>query len=505
MTDDGQSALARAWSGWCRFWFTAADPTPLCLMRIVAGLLTLYVHIAYTFDLVAFFGPNAWVDQASANRVRLEMPHVRARYDWKAITEFQMPRDEGDRVVLREFIDRIVASPEFDAIMMFMHSIDSAGEERNALLRYLKRPMDAAEFATELKEFVDDRMSAEAKANLPQFFLRQVTPEAKKNFADALLRFRQYLPADFAERKRLLNLFMSTSADDWDAFARFVNDLRAMPEAERGPYLRKYAEWAIPPKLVYAEGMGTYSPWFHVQDLRFLWLIHGLHLIVIVAFTVGYNTRVTAVLTWLAALAYIHRAQPYLFGQDTMMNLCLTYLMFSPCGAKWSMDRWMERKRADAAGLKLPPVAPSVSAGFVLRVFQIQYCLMYFSAGLSKLKGESWWNGTALHLCMANPEFSPMHVGIYRDFMRWLCSNRVAWELLSTGSAAFTLLTELALPYLVWTKMRPVMVAASLLLHTGIAILMGLSVFSLFMFTLVLCFVPADAMNWMFGSSEDRT
>jgi Vitamin K-dependent gamma-carboxylase len=501
---DEQNVFERTWSAWCRFWFTAADPTPLCLMRIVVGLLTLYVHIAYTFDLVAFFGPDAWVDQAASNRVRLEMPHVRGRYDWKTTSEFQMPQDEGDRAVLRDFTDRIVVAPELDAILLFMRSIDSAGEERNALLRYLKRPVDAAEFEAELKEFTDDRMSADAKAALPQFFQRQVTPEARKNFSEALIRFRRFLPSSFEERKKLLNLFMQTSADDWDAFSRFVNDLRDMPEAERGPYLRKYAEWAIAPKLVYAEGMHTYSPWFHVKDVRFLWLIHGLHLIVIAAFTVGYNTRVTSVLAWLAGLAYIHRAQPYLFGQDTMMNLCLTYLMLSPCGAKWSLDRWMARKQAESEGRKLPPVAPSVSAGFVLRVFQIQYCLMYFSAGLSKLKGESWWNGTALHLCMANPEFSPMHVGLYRDFMRWLCGNRIAWELLGTGTSAFTLLTEVTLPYLVWTKMRPVSVAASLLLHSGIAILMGLSVFSLFMFAMVLCFIPADAINWMFGSSEDR-
>jgi hypothetical protein len=147
-------------------------------------------------------------------------------------------------------------------------------------------------------------------------------------------------------------------------------------------------------------------------------------------------------------------------------------------------------------------VQPSISAGFIIRVFQIQYCLMYFSAGISKLKGTSWWNFTAMFGCLSNAEFAPMHVDAYCQFLYWLCSHRVIWELSMSAAAVFTLLTELSFPWLVWTPARPICVAASLLLHTGISILMGLSVFSLFMFALVICFIPADTINWMFESPE---
>src|SRR6266566_2650941 len=70
--DRATSLVGRAWAAWCRFWFTPADPTPLCLMRIVAGLLVLYVHVAYTFDLHALFGPDGWVPTAQANQERRE-------------------------------------------------------------------------------------------------------------------------------------------------------------------------------------------------------------------------------------------------------------------------------------------------------------------------------------------------------------------------------------------------------------------------------------------------
>src|SRR5260370_16850602 len=60
--------------GWNRFWFTPADPTSLGFMRISCGLVVLFIHFAYTWDLQEFFGKNAWVDLASINEYRLEQP-----------------------------------------------------------------------------------------------------------------------------------------------------------------------------------------------------------------------------------------------------------------------------------------------------------------------------------------------------------------------------------------------------------------------------------------------
>ena len=48
-------------SAWGRFWFQPSDPTTLAFMRIITGLLVLYVHLAYCFDFQAFFGRNALV------------------------------------------------------------------------------------------------------------------------------------------------------------------------------------------------------------------------------------------------------------------------------------------------------------------------------------------------------------------------------------------------------------------------------------------------------------
>src|SRR5207249_8487781 len=65
---------------------------------------------------------------------------------------------------------------------------------------------------------------------------------------------------------------------------------------------------------------------FHITNSKLMAATHVLVLIFIVLFTVGFCTRVTSVLTWLAVVGYIHRTNQILFGMDTMMNILLIYL-----------------------------------------------------------------------------------------------------------------------------------------------------------------------------------
>src|SRR5205814_4524683 len=123
-------------------------------------------------------------------------------------------------------------------------------------------------------------------------------------------------------------------------------------------------------------GNPTFSIWFHVTDPVGMAVAHGVILVIIFLFAVGFCTRVTSVLTWLAAVGYIHRTQQVLFGMDTMMNILLFYLMIGNSGAAMSIDRLIARYRAARASLRrsgtideptrafLAAPPPSVSAGF---------------------------------------------------------------------------------------------------------------------------------------------
>lgn len=246
-------------------------------------------------------------------------------------------------------------------------------------------------------------------------------------------------------------------------------------------------------------GAAYWSIYFHVEDRFWVWTIHSTVLLIMVLFTLGLWTRVTSVLAWMASIQYIQRLQGMLFGLDTMTNLGLFYLMIAPCGAALSLDRWLkvrgERKRLGAAYVPRPP-EPLVSANFAMRALQINYCLIYLGAGTSKLLGGSWWNGTAPGRFLLNFSFAPFEVGAYTWLLKELVKHRWMWEMFCTFGVIFTLTVELGFPFLVWNRRtRWVMVCGSMLLHTMIALLMGLVTFSLMMLALVLCFVPPEAVH----------
>jgi Vitamin K-dependent gamma-carboxylase len=361
--------LARYWMhGWNRFWFRPGDPTVLGFIRIFCGLMVLYVHVSYSFDLQEFFGRGAWLDLDMANEYRRESPWIAPPLDWSD-----------------------------------------------------QRAMPA-------------------------------------------------LPSDPQEREQITQ------------------------------YARR---WGLDPRVTSAQGNAYFSIWFHVTDPMWMRVVHGGILLIMALFTVGFCTRITSVLTWLAALSYIHRSQITLFGMDTMMSILLFYLMIGPSGGALSVDRWLARRRARRAGTdeSLAPLLadrpqPMVSANLAIRLMQVHFCFIYAAAGLSKLLGAMWWNGTALWGTVANPEFAPMRYPFYTEPLRWLCQHRWLWETTMTFGSVYTLVLEISLPFLIWRpRYRGLMIMGSVLLHTGIAYSMGLIGFGLFMLALVMSFIPAETVH----------
>src|SRR5262249_19807857 len=224
---------------------------------------------------------------------------------------------------------------------------------------------------------------------------------------------------------------------------------------------------------------------------------HAGILTIMFLFTIGFCTRITSALTWLAALSYIQRSPVTLFGMDSMMNISLLYLMIGPSGHALSVDRLIEAHRRRRCGqTDQKPVERLVSANFAIRLMQVHFCFIYMAAGLSKLLGSAWWNGTALWGTVANYEFTPLRFAAYADALRWLCQHRLLWEIVMTGGAVFTVALEISFPFFVLRpRLRGAMVVGSVMLHTGIALTMGLIGFGLFMLVLVFSFFPPNTVR----------
>jgi hypothetical protein len=301
-------------------------------------------------------------------------------------------------------------------------------------------------------------------------------------------------------------------------------------QAGTGPYLPNDAKeredvlnylyrWNVDPRRTYGRGLFIWSIWFHVTNPYAMAAIHGFFLIVMTMFALGLFTRITSVITWLGIMSYINRSQQILFGMDTMMNIALFYLVIGPSGAALSLDRLLEKRRAvrelekarrengDAGKWEaiLAGPRPSSLANFVTRLVQIHFCFIYAASGLAKLKGPAWWNHTAVWYTIANPEFSPTVFRPYLWFLTQLANVRWLWEIMMTVGTGFTLFLEIGFPFLVWRRvLRPYMLILAILLHTGIAVFMGLTVFGLFMMTLLMAYIPPETVKRWLELGEKR-
>jgi hypothetical protein len=259
------------------------------------------------------------------------------------------------------------------------------------------------------------------------------------------------------------------------------------------PFYDLPTDWSLYSGNELAKGQPIWSVYFHLESPGWIIATHAGFLVVMFMFTIGLATRLTSVLTWFGVLCYIHRLPVFLYGLDNIMNVLVIYLMVGPCGATLSVDRLIARWWARRKGLPEPQVEPSVSANFTLRLMQVHFCFIYMASGLSKLQGNAWWRGSAVWYTMANYSFAPMNWPVYIEFLKVLCSSRFLWELTMTVSTYGTLALEISFPFLIWRpKLRWFMICCSVLMHTGIGLIMGLTTFSLMMLCLVLAFVPAS-------------
>jgi hypothetical protein len=278
---------------------------------------------------------------------------------------------------------------------------------------------------------------------------------------------------------------------------------QAPESADDEQFLKK---WGMTRKQAAFFGHRTWSVWFHVTSPTGIWTVHSSILVIMFLFAIGFCTRITGVLTWLGVLSYIHRAPTALFGLDTIMIILVLYLMIGPSGAAFSVDRLIHRYWATYRALtehrpvpeSLGPT-PQVSANLALRLIQVHLCIFYLVSGVSKLLGPAWWSGTATWLTIANYEFAPMNLRIYKDFLLFLSNHFMLWQVFMTGGTYFTLAFEISFLFLIWNRrLRPVMIIGAVLLHAGIASFMGLMTFSMMMLIGVLSFVPPETVREFF-------
>ncbi len=225
--------------------------------------------------------------------------------------------------------------------------------------------------------------------------------------------------------------------------------------------------------------MGNLTAWsflWYIESPTVLWTVHLFALVVFAMLTCGLFTRVTSVLAFVLTLSYCHRLNGALFGLDQVNAMLSMYLMLAPCGAVYSIDRWLKLRRSPAAKHDdLRALATNVA----IRLIQLHLCVIYLFGGIGKMRGELWWDGNATWFAVANLEYQSLD-------MTWM----VHYPWLIALLTHVTVFWETFYCALVWPRAtRPIALLLAVFVHGGICLFLGMITFGSAMLIVNLSFV----------------
>lgn len=196
-----------------------------------------------------------------------------------------------------------------------------------------------------------------------------------------------------------------------------------------------------------------------------------------IAMTVGWHSRLAALVVFVLILSFQHRNPAAFNSGDVVVRIEALILALSPCGAALSLDQRRRTGTFWSAQLRAP---------WTLRLLQVQLSVIYLGSVRSKMSGDTWPRGTAVSFALRLEDMLILHTP------HWVTANALLMNVATWG----TLTLELALGILVWNRrLRRWVLAAGVLMHTGIMLTMNVGFFTPAMFVLYLAFVSPESVR----------
>jgi len=195
------------------------------------------------------------------------------------------------------------------------------------------------------------------------------------------------------------------------------------------------------------------------------WLWYVATIALAAAFVLGWRTRVVTPLFFVFYAAINAQNTPIADGGNYFFRIMLIYLIFADVSRRWSLD---SRRRArknlgeSESGTVLHNLALCLVVG--------QLCLVYLEAGLYKVQGPLWQNGTAMYYPLQSEAYGAI------PFLSDVATN-LTWAVVLV--TYFSVLVQIAFTFMLFHKItRRIALLGILAMHLGIAVLMGLPFFS---------------------------
>jgi hypothetical protein len=194
----------------------------------------------------------------------------------------------------------------------------------------------------------------------------------------------------------------------------------------------------------------------------------------------GVVPRVAACWCWLCSMSvmginyYLHNSG------DNVRTISLFYLMLSPCGAVWTLPRWLRGYKPETVFVQAWP----------LRLLFVQMALIYCINGIYKLGSSQWDSGIVMHDVMANLSWTRVSYAMIPLPLIFL--KLQTWTVL---------IWEVSFPLLVLLRFtRTPALALGVFFHVGTAVLLQIGAFPLYMICLYLPLAPWE--RWI---AHDQT
>lgn len=186
-------------------------------------------------------------------------------------------------------------------------------------------------------------------------------------------------------------------------------------------------------------------------------------------YALGVAPRVTCWLFALTTYAIQERNPLAADAGRTLLVLIAFLLCLVDSSRYFSLQRVARTRRSGHLTTSLANMLHN--SGRFLIAWQI--CMVYAWAAFYKLGGSEWRNGTALYYVLHLEKFT-----WFPSLSHAIASNGVLVALLTYFTIAF----QGAFPFLMWNeRLKPYLVLTGIMLHVGIAVVMGLVSFSLTM------------------------
>ena len=232
----------------------------------------------------------------------------------------------------------------------------------------------------------------------------------------------------------------------------------------------------------------AWSYLWNIDSMPLLWVHQSLAILASICMCVGLLTRFVIPLVWFMTLMVCHRMTGFLFGLDQVVMMLAMYLMLAPAGSVMSLDARLS-KRITSSGKAtslmrwlFPPASPSSMVTVATRLIQIHLCIIYLFGGIAKLRGEMWWDGTAMWFSAVAYEYQSVD-------LTWIGRFPIIGAIL----AHMTVFWETFYCALVWQRWsRFPILGMAVAVHGGIAMFLGMITFGLMMIVANLAFIEPE-------------